>query len=164
MLGEFFNRQGPVPVRQLPGKPVAAVLDCIKAFNLAKFEIMFGWLLERGMPATVAGAWVRWDRSCCSGTFAISNGTLQGSVAGPASWNIYQDPLFTALRKMGVGCHVGVCLWPTSATPLTSSYWRQADMLTQVGAKTWQSMLLGQGEVDCQDQSLSGCAGGFSPG
>ena len=51
-------------------------------------------------------AWVRWGRSCCSGTFGIANGTRQGSVASPAFWNIYLDPLFTALRELGVGCYV----------------------------------------------------------
>ena len=106
---QHYLRQG--------SKPVAVVLDCTKAFDLAKFDIMFGRLLERGMPAIVVRvvafsyteqvAWVRWGRSCCSGTFSISNGTRQGSVASPAFWNIYLDPLLTKLREMGVGCHVG---------------------------------------------------------
>ena len=79
-------------------KPVAVVLDCTKAFDLAKFDILFGRLLERGMPAIVVRvvafsyseqlAWVRWGRSCCSRTFRITNGTRQGSVASPAFWNI----------------------------------------------------------------------------
>ena len=42
---QHYLRQG--------GKPVAVVLDCTKAFDMAKFDIMFGWLLERGMPAIV---------------------------------------------------------------------------------------------------------------
>ena len=105
---QHYLRQG--------SKPVAVVLDCTKAFDLAKYDIMFGRLLERGLPAIVVRviaysyaeqvAWVRWGCSCCSGTFPISNGTRQGSVASPAFWNIYLDPLFTALREMGVGCHV----------------------------------------------------------
>ena len=34
-------------------KPVAVVLDCSKAFDLAKFSIMFNCLLARGMPTVV---------------------------------------------------------------------------------------------------------------
>ena len=97
-------------------KPVAVVLDCTKAFDLAKYDILFGRLLERGMPAIVVRvvafsykeqvAWVRWGRSCCSSTFGITNTTRQGSVASPAFWNIYLDPLFSLLREAGIGCHV----------------------------------------------------------
>lgn len=42
---QHYLRQG--------SKPVAVVLDCTKAFDLAKFNIMFGRLLERGMPSIV---------------------------------------------------------------------------------------------------------------
>ena len=52
-------------------------------------------------------AWVRWGRACCSSTtFGISNRTRQGSVASPAFWNIYLDPLFAELRAADVGCHL----------------------------------------------------------
>ena len=78
---------------------------------------MFGWLLGRGMPSIVVRviafsyteqvAWVRWGRSCCSSTFRISNGTQQGSVASPAFWNVYLDPLFAVLQEASIGCHVG---------------------------------------------------------
>jgi hypothetical protein len=97
-------------------RPVAVVLDCTKAFDVAKFSILFSRLLERGIPAIVVRviaysyteqvAWVRWGRSTCSTTFRIRNGTRQGSVASPAFWNVYLDPLFTDLRKAGVGCRV----------------------------------------------------------
>ena len=99
-------------------KPIAVVLDCSKAFDLAKFDILFERLLtDRRMPAIVVRvlaysyqeqlAWVRWGRSCTSATFGISNGTRQGSVASPAFWSIYLDPLFSLLRKDGIGCHIG---------------------------------------------------------
>ena len=97
-------------------RPVAVVLDCTKPFDLAKHNILFGRLLERGMPAIVVRvlaysyreqvARVRWGRSCCSATFGITNGTRQGSVASPAFWTLYLDPLFTVLREAGVGCHI----------------------------------------------------------
>ena len=97
-------------------KPIAVVLDCSKAFDLAKFNILFESLLKRKVPAIVVRAisfsyreqlaWVRWGRECTSTTFAISNGTRQGSVASPAFWSIYLDPLFTLLREQGIGCHI----------------------------------------------------------
>ena len=42
---QHYLRQG--------SKPVAVVLDCTKAFNLAKFNILFELLLKREMPAVV---------------------------------------------------------------------------------------------------------------
>ena len=54
-------------------RPVAVVLDCTKAFDLARFDILFGRLLERSVPAIVVRvlafsyseqlAWVRWGRA-----------------------------------------------------------------------------------------------------
>ena len=98
-------------------KPVAVVLDCSKAFDLAKFDILFDRLLsDRKMPAIVVRvlaysyqeqlAWVRCGRGCTSTTFKISNGTRQASVESPAFWSVYLDPLFSLLRRDGVGCHV----------------------------------------------------------
>ena len=106
---QHYLRQG--------SRPVAVVLDCTAAFDRARFDILFGRLLERGVPAIVVRvlifsykeqlAWVRWGRSCTSDTFEIKNGTRQGSVASPAFWSVYLDPLFTRLREAGFGCHVG---------------------------------------------------------
>ena len=97
-------------------KPVAVVLDCSKAFDLAKFDLLFSRLLERGLPPVVVRVlvfsyeeqvgWVRWGRSCNSSTFSIKNGTKQGSVASPAFWSVYLDPLFSKLREAGVGCRL----------------------------------------------------------
>ena len=98
-------------------KPIAVVLDCSKAFDLAKFSTLFERLLtDRRVPAIVVRvlaysyeeqlAWVRWGRGCTSTTFGISNGTRQGSVASPAFWSVYLDPLLSDLRREGIGCHV----------------------------------------------------------
>ena len=96
-------------------KPVLVVLDCTKAFDLARFDLLFGRLLER-IPAIVVRvllfsykeqlAWVRWGRDGTSDTFGISNGTRQGSVASPIFWAIYMDPLIRELRSSGIGCHI----------------------------------------------------------
>ena len=98
-------------------KPIAVVLDCSKAFDLARFDILFERLLtDRRVPAVVVRvlafsyqeqlAWVRWGRGCTSSTFTIGNGTRQGSVASPAFWSVYLDPLFAELREQDVGCHL----------------------------------------------------------
>ena len=101
---QFYLREG--------SKPVAVVLDCSKAFDLAKFDRLFSRLLER-LPAVVVRvicfcyeqqqAWVKWGRKAVSGTFGISNGTRQGSVASPTFWAIYLNPLIEQLRASGVG-------------------------------------------------------------
>jgi hypothetical protein len=94
-------------------KPAAMVLDCTKAFDLAKFNILLFRLLQCDTPAVVVGvlaysykeqlAWVRWGRSCTSDTFRITIGRKQGSVASLAFWSIYIDPLFSQLRDVGRG-------------------------------------------------------------
>ena len=96
-------------------KPIAVVLDCTKAFDLARFNLLFDRLLERAVPGIVVRvlvfsyqeqlAWTRWGRTCTSSTFGISNGTRQGSVASPMFWSVYLDPLLGQLREAGVGCH-----------------------------------------------------------
>jgi hypothetical protein len=106
---QHYLRQG--------GRPVAVVLDCTKAFDLARFDILFGRLLDCSVPAIVVRvlafsyqeqlAWVRWGRACTSDTFSIENGTRQGSVASPAFWSVYLDPLFARLRESGIGCRIG---------------------------------------------------------
>ena len=98
-------------------KPIAVVLDCTKAFDLAKFNLLFDRLLERAVPGIVVQvlvfsyqeqlAWIRWGRTCTSSTFGISNGTRQGSVASPMFWSVYLDHLLGQLREAGVGCHIG---------------------------------------------------------
>ena len=96
--------------------PIVAVLDCSKAFDTCKFGTLFAKLLEKGVPAIVVRAmmtayeeqyaWVSWG-SAKSELFPILNGTRQGSVASPALWAIYCDPLIQELRRLGVGAHVG---------------------------------------------------------
>ena len=64
--------------------PLVVVLDCIKAFNLCKFDQLFKSVLEKGMPPIVVCvlmymyeeqyAWIRWGHAR-SEIFPIINGT-----------------------------------------------------------------------------------------
>ena len=97
-------------------KPIAIILDCTKAFDLARFDILFTRLQER-LPAIVVRtlifsyteqkAWVRWGRDSISSVFSIKNGTRQGSVGSPSFWSVYLNPLFDLLRNADVGCRIG---------------------------------------------------------
>ena len=96
--------------------PIMTLLDCSRAFDMCRFDILFTRLLERRIPAIVIRtlirvyedqyAWVRWGRARSS-LFSIVNGTRQGSVLSPALFAVYIDGLLKELRDLGVGCHVG---------------------------------------------------------
>ena len=97
-------------------KPIACVLDCSKAFDLAKFSLIFSRALDSGLPAVVTRVilftykeqvgWIRWGRKCNSETFNFGNSTRQGSVGAPAFWSVYINPLVEELREAGIGCHI----------------------------------------------------------
>ena len=97
-------------------QPIMTLLDCSKAFNMVKYNILFTKLLDKGLPAVVVKvlievyekqyAWVRWGRAR-SQLFPIVNGTRQGSVLSPALFSIYMDEILEKLRNLGVGCYVG---------------------------------------------------------
>ena len=90
---------------------IVTLLDCTKAFDKCKFDILFGKLVERNVPVVVVRvllfvyeeqqAWVKWGKAR-SRTFRIVNGTRQGSVLSPALFSVYMDNLIVKLRKSGV--------------------------------------------------------------
>ena len=99
------------------GSPcILTLLDCTKAFDKCRFDILFRKLLQRKVPAIVVRvlvfvyqeqrAWVKWG-GARSRSFGISNGTRQGSVLSPALFSIYMDDLIVRLRRSGLGCHLG---------------------------------------------------------
>ena len=100
---------------QRGSKPVMVVLDCTKAFDLARFDILFGRLLEK-IPAIVVRilsysyseqlAWIRWGQDSTSDTFRIKNGTRHGLVALLTFWLVYLNLLIQELHAKGVGYHV----------------------------------------------------------
>ena len=95
----------------------SALLDCSKAFNKCLFSVLFGKVLDRGVPTIfVCGllgiyqkqrCWVRWSGGLVSHVFGVGNGTRQGSCLSPALFSVYMDELQQELRAAGVGCWVG---------------------------------------------------------
>ena len=95
---------------------IITLLDCTKAFDKCRFDILFRKLLDKKLPAIVIRvliyvyeeqrAWVRWG-DARSRSFGILNGTRQGSVLSPALFSVYMDDLLMRLRRAGLGCHLG---------------------------------------------------------
>ena len=50
---------------------------------------------------------VQWD-GAHSNMFIIFNGVKQGSVISPLLFTLYIDSLFLLLKRLGLGCHVGL--------------------------------------------------------
>ena len=106
-VANYFLRKG--------SNPIITLLDCTKAFDKCRFDLLFAKMLDRGMPPIVIRAliyvyeeqfaWVRWGNSKSS-QFRVTNGTRQGSVLSPALFAVYMDGLLQDLRRLGVGCHV----------------------------------------------------------
>ena len=81
---------------------IITLLDCTKAFDKCKFDILFQKLTKSNLPPIVIRvlifvyeeqqAWVKWGKAT-SRTFGIRNGTRQGSVLSPALFSVYMDNL-----------------------------------------------------------------------
>ena len=94
--------------------PIVTVLDCTKAFDLCKFNILFNRILDKGVPPIVVRCmmamyedqhgWVKWGQAK-SGKFAIKNGTRQGAILSPVLRAVNCDLMIKELRKLGVGAH-----------------------------------------------------------
>ena len=94
----------------------ACVLDCSKAFDKIRHDILFKKLYDKGLPPILvriimqmylnSSAQVKWDGSI-STTFNMSNGVKQGSVISPLFFTLYVDELVQTLEKSGYGCKLG---------------------------------------------------------
>ena len=88
------------------------LMDCSKAFDTCKFDILFTKLLDKKIPPIVVRtlmavyedqyAWVKWG-GARSSLFSITNGTRQGSILSPALFAVYVDELLQDLRALGIG-------------------------------------------------------------
>ena len=93
------------------------LLDASKAFDKASYEKLFELLLARNeCPKIVKLLYymythqkclVRWNNKQ-SDPFSVSNGVKQGSVISPLLRSIYIYNLFSKLKQLGLGCHVGL--------------------------------------------------------
>ena len=94
----------------------ACFLDCSKAFDKIRFDILFDKLISKGvspilirflmysyMNSTVR---VRWN-GAYSDVFNVVNGVRQGAVLSPFLFNIYTEDLISKLKLDGKGCWVG---------------------------------------------------------
>ena len=94
----------------------ACLLDCSKAFDKCRFDLLFEKLLLRNVPEIVIRCLIFMyeEQTGCvklagrkSSTFSITNGTRQGSVLSPFLFSVYLDDLIQQLRTLGLGCHIG---------------------------------------------------------
>ena len=95
--------------------PILTLLDCSRAFDTCKFDILFTKLIKRKVPPIVVRtllfvyeeqyAWVKWG-GARSAIFSIVNGTRQGSILSPALFAVYVDDLIQELCDLDLGCHV----------------------------------------------------------
>ena len=94
----------------------ACLLDCSKAFDKCRFDVLFTKLIKKGLPAIVVKVliFVYEEQTCWvklggkkSTSFRVTNGTRQGSVLSPLLFSVYLDELLQKLRKLQLGCHIG---------------------------------------------------------
>ena len=96
----------------------ACLLDCSKAFDKCKFDMLFTKLMDKGLPPIVVRVlifvyeeqtgWVKLAGKR-STPFSLTNGTRQGSVLSPVLFSVYLDDLLGELRKLQLGCSIGGC-------------------------------------------------------
>jgi len=53
---------------------------------------------------------VLWDGEY-SHCFSIKNGVKQGAIVSPILFSVYPDVLLTELKRAGLGCFIGTCMF-----------------------------------------------------
>lgn len=97
--------------------PVYCVfLDASKAFDKVEYCLLFNELCNRNLPALIIRlllnmyvnqkVCVSW-KNVMSNEFSVCNGVKQGAIISPVLFCIYFDNLMLALKREGIGCHIG---------------------------------------------------------
>ena len=94
----------------------ATFLDCSKAFDCVRHDILFDILMEKGICPLIIRllivlyknmmGTVKWNNNF-SEKFSVFNGVKQGGVLSPALFTLYIDELIKLIHKSKVGCYVG---------------------------------------------------------
>jgi hypothetical protein len=94
----------------------ACLLDCSKAFDKIKYDILFHKLIKRGLSPVIirmllysythSQVRVKWNGEM-SDSFGVTNGVRQGAVLSPFLFNIYMEELISSIKHEGKGCYVG---------------------------------------------------------
>ena len=103
------------------GTPVSAcLLDCSKAFDKCRFDVLFKKLVNKGLPPIVIRLLVfvyEKQYGCVklggkrSDQFHISNGTRQGSVLSPLLFSVYLDGYYEISEPNNLAVTLGDFGW-----------------------------------------------------
>jgi hypothetical protein len=94
----------------------ACLLDCSKAFDKIRYDVLFPKLLDKGVPPIIvrfilysylnSQIKIKWN-GAESEPFNVLNGVRQGAVLSPFLFNIYVDGIISELKREGLGCWIG---------------------------------------------------------